>query len=91
MALTDRFPNIANTAYATASAGSAGLLLVLLLVAGRFLSVDDYGRFSLALAVITIIETVMDIGLAHVTVREVARDRDAAGRAMLGIHAEGRG
>lgn len=69
---------MANGLYATASAGSAGLLLVLLLVAGRFLSVDDYGRFSYALAIATVIETVMDIGLAHVTVREVARDHRGA-------------
>ncbi len=76
--LTTRFPHLLNTAYATATAGSAGLLLVLLLVAGRFLGVDDYGRFMYALAVTTIIETVMDIGLAHVTVRAVARDPDSA-------------
>ena len=41
------------------------MLLILLLVAGRFLGVDDYGRFMYALAVTTIIETVMDIGLAR--------------------------
>ena len=76
--LTTRFPHLLNTAYATATAGSAGLLLVLLLVAGRFLGVDDYGRFMYALAVTTIIETVMDIGLAHVTVRAVARDPASA-------------
>ena len=76
--LTTRFPHLLNTAYATATAGSAGLLLVLLLVAGRFLGVDDYGRFMYALAVTTIIETVMDIGLAHVTVRAVARDPHSA-------------
>jgi O-antigen/teichoic acid export membrane protein len=76
--LTARFPNIVNSAYATATAGSAGLLLVLLLIAGRFLGVDDYGRFMYALAVSTIIETIMDIGLAHVTVRAVARDPAAA-------------
>ena len=76
--LTARFPHLLNTVYATATAGSAGLLLVLLLVAGRFLGVDDYGRFMYALAVTTIIETVMDIGLAHVTVRAVARDPQSA-------------
>lgn len=76
--LTTRFPHLLNSAYATATAGSAGLLLVLLLVAGRFLGVDDYGRFMYALAVTTIIETVMDIGLAHVTVRAVARDPQSA-------------
>jgi O-antigen/teichoic acid export membrane protein len=86
--LRERFPTILNSAYATATAGSAGLLLVLLLVAGRFLSVDDYGRFTYALAVTTIIETVMDIGLAHVTVRAVARDRSGAAtlfRHVLGL------
>jgi O-antigen/teichoic acid export membrane protein len=76
--LLARFPHLLNSAYATATAGSAGLLLVLLLVAGRFLGVDDYGRFMYALAVTTIIETVMDIGLAHVTVRAVARDPESA-------------
>lgn len=76
--LTARFPNWMNSVYATATAGSAGLLLILLLVAGRFLGVDDYGRFMYALAVTTIIETVMDIGLAHVTVRAVARDPESA-------------
>ena len=34
--LTARFPSLLNGAYATATAGSAGLLLVLLLVAGRY-------------------------------------------------------
>ena len=76
--LTARFPHLLNSAYATATASSAGLLLVLLLVAGRFLGVDDYGRFMYALAVSTIIETVMDIGLAHVTVRAVARNPASA-------------
>jgi O-antigen/teichoic acid export membrane protein len=76
--LSARFPNLLNTVYATATASSAGLLLVLLLVAGRYLGVDDYGRFTYALAVSTIIETVMDIGLAHVTVRAVAREPESA-------------
>jgi O-antigen/teichoic acid export membrane protein len=76
--LKQRFPTLLNSLYATATASSAGLLLVLLLIAGRYLGVEDYGRFMYALALTTIIETVMDIGLAHVTVRAVARDRDAA-------------
>ena len=82
--LTSRFGDTANTVYATATAGSAGLLLILLLAAGRFLSVDDYGRFSYALALATVIETVMDVGLAHVTVREVARDRAGAPALQIG-------
>jgi O-antigen/teichoic acid export membrane protein len=76
--LTSRLPPLLNTVYATASAGSAALLLVLLVVAGHYLDIENYGRFVYAIAVSTIVETVMDIGLAHVTVRAVARDRAAA-------------
>lgn len=86
--LKRRFPMAVNAGYATVTAGSAGLLLVLLIVAGRLLTADDYGRFSFALALTTIIETIMDIGLGHVTVRAVARDRSAAGplfRNVLGL------
>jgi O-antigen/teichoic acid export membrane protein len=50
-----RFPDLLNSVYATATAGSAGLLLVLLLFAGRYLGVEDYGRFMYALALTTII------------------------------------
>lgn len=54
------------------------MLLALLMVAGRFLSAADYGRFSYALALTTIVETLMDLGLSQVTVRAVARDQAAA-------------
>jgi O-antigen/teichoic acid export membrane protein len=79
-ALRRRFPFLVNSGYATITAASAGLLLILLTIAGRFLSVDDYGRFNYALALTTIIETIMDIGLGPVTVRAVARDTAAADR-----------
>jgi O-antigen/teichoic acid export membrane protein len=69
---------LVNSGYATATAGSAVLLLVLLTLAGRFLSADDYGRFSYALALTTILETVMDIGLSQVTTRTVARRQEYA-------------
>jgi O-antigen/teichoic acid export membrane protein len=75
-----RFPLLVDSGYATITAGSAGLLLILLTIAGRFLSAADYGRFSYAVALTTIIETIMDIGLGPVTVRAVARDRASAGR-----------
>jgi O-antigen/teichoic acid export membrane protein len=73
-----RFPFLINSGYATISAGSAVLLLVLLTIAGRFLTADDYGRFSYALALTTIVETVMDIGLSQVTTRAVARQKESA-------------
>jgi O-antigen/teichoic acid export membrane protein len=75
-----RFSILVSSGYATISAGSAVLLLVLLMLAGRWLTAEDYGRFSFALALATIVETVMDIGLGQVTVRTVARDREGAGR-----------
>jgi O-antigen/teichoic acid export membrane protein len=73
-----RLPFLIDSGYATLTAGSAALLLVLLTIAGRFLSADDYGRFSYALALTTIIETIMDLGLSQITVRSVARDPTSA-------------
>lgn len=71
---------IRNMAYAAVSAASAGLLLVLLIVAGRILGEQEYGKFGFALALGTIFETLMDFGLHQVTIRTVARDRDSAQR-----------
>jgi O-antigen/teichoic acid export membrane protein len=79
-ALRARFPFLVDSGYATLTAGSAALLLVLLTIAGRFLSVADYGRFRYALALTTIVETIMDLGLSQVTVRAVARDKASADR-----------
>jgi O-antigen/teichoic acid export membrane protein len=86
--LRRKYPFLVNSVYATVSAGSAVLLLALLLIAARWLSAADYGRFSYALALTTIIETIMDVGLGQVTVRAVARDRASAGalfRNVLGL------
>ena len=78
--LRTRFPFLVNGGYATLTAGSAALLLVLLTIAGRLLSAADYGRFSYALALTTIVEMIMDSGLGPVTVRGVARDKGSASR-----------
>jgi O-antigen/teichoic acid export membrane protein len=67
-----------NMAYASVSAASAGLLLVLFIVAGRTLGDVEFGKFSFALALGTIFETLMDFGLHQVTIRAVARDRTQA-------------
>src|SRR5260221_5320418 len=86
--LRARFPFLVSSGYATLTAGSAALLLVLLTIAGRLLSAADYGRFSYALALTTIIETIMDSGLGQLTVRRVARDRSTAAalfRHVLGL------
>jgi O-antigen/teichoic acid export membrane protein len=67
-----------NLTYASASAASAGLLMVLFIVAGRTLGEVEFGKFSFALALGSIFETLMDFGLHQVTVRAVARDRAQA-------------
>jgi len=67
-----------NMAYASVSAASAALLLVLFIVAGRMLGDVEFGKFSFALALGTIFETLMDFGLHQVTIRAVARDRTRA-------------
>jgi len=67
-----------NMAFASISAASAALLLVLFVVAGRTLGDVEFGKFSFALALGTIFETMMDFGLHQVTIRAVARDRTQA-------------
>ncbi len=77
-----------NLAFAGASGASAGLLLILFVVAGRVLGEVEFGKFSFALALGTIFETLMDFGLHQVTIREVARDRSRAASVLhhtLGI------
>jgi O-antigen/teichoic acid export membrane protein len=69
-----------NLFYSTISAGSAVLLLLLLILAGRFLGVGDFGDFSWVISVATIAETFMDLGLHQVTIRAIARDANDAGR-----------
>ena len=76
--LRERFPLLVNSGYATLTAGSALLLLALLTIAGRVLGATDYGRFSYALALTTILETLMDVGLTQVTTRTIARDTKSA-------------
>jgi O-antigen/teichoic acid export membrane protein len=67
-----------NLAYACVSAASAGLLFVLFIVAGRTLGDVEFGKFSFALALGTIFETLMDFGFHQVTIRAVARDKSRA-------------
>ena len=83
-----RFAFLISSGYATVTAASAVMLVALLMVAGRLLPPAEYGKFSFALALATIVETLMDIGLGPITVRTVARDRDGAGalfRHILGL------
>ncbi|MDE3153500.1 MAG: flippase [Acidobacteriota bacterium] len=71
-----------NLFYSGLTNGSAALLLILIIVAGRTLGDAEYGKFAYALALATIFETLMDFGLNQVTVRAVARDRTRAGSVL---------
>ena len=67
-----------NMVFAGVSAASAVLLLLLLVLASRRLGEVEYGKFSFALGLGTIFETLMDFGLHQVAIRVVARDRSMA-------------
>src|SRR5580765_1641114 len=77
---TGRLSFLKSSGYATITAGSAVMLVALTMIAGRWLPASEYGKFSFAIALATIVETLMDIGLGPVTVRTVARDGEGAGR-----------
>jgi O-antigen/teichoic acid export membrane protein len=83
-----RLSFLRSSGYATITAGSAVMLVALTMIAGRWLPASEYGKFSFAVALATIVETLMDIGLGPVTVRTVARDGRGAGtlfRHVLGL------
>ncbi len=65
-------------AYSSISAGSAALLLLLMIAAGRVLGDVEFGKFSFALLLGGVFETLMDFGLHQVTVRAIARDHSRA-------------
>src|SRR5437764_3670451 len=67
-----------NLAYSSFSAGTAALLLILMIAAGRALGEVEFGKFAFALLLGGIFETLMDFGLHQVTVRAVARDKTRA-------------
>lgn len=67
-----------NLVFATASSGSAVLVLAVLVLAGRRLGEAVFGQFSFALALATVGESVMDWGLHQVAIRAVAREGTSA-------------
>jgi O-antigen/teichoic acid export membrane protein len=68
--------------FSTLSAGSAGLMLVLIAYATNTLTLEDFGRLMIALALATIGESLMDFGLHQVTIRAIAQDRASAARVL---------
>lgn len=69
-----------NVVFATLSASSAGLLLIVVVLVKRVLGLEVFGAFSWALSLATIGEALMDFGIHQVTIRSIARDRESAQR-----------
>lgn len=68
-------PTTRNFFYATISAASAVLLLLLSVLISNVLGQEAWGQFSFALALSLIGEALMDFGIHQVTIRSIARDR----------------
>ncbi len=63
-----------------AATGSAVFLFVLAAVAARYLGPEDFGIFSFALAFVFFFDIVLDPGLYHLLIRQIARNREETAR-----------
>jgi O-antigen/teichoic acid export membrane protein len=79
-------PSLAkNTAYSAMASGSNVLLVALVIIGARILGDSRFGEFSFALALATIFEMLIDLGITTLTARDVARDRTLAPRYLPNI------
>jgi len=67
-----------NTIYSAITSITSFFLLILLILAGRYLGDVNYGIFTFSLAFVFTIEIFMDFGLSELTQRSVARDKSLA-------------
>ena len=74
-----------NTLYSAASAASNIVMVVLVILAARELGDEAFGLFSFALALASIFEMLIDMGLTTLTTRNVSRDRSLAGAYLTNI------
>ena len=64
-----------NLVLSTVTKFSNIFMLVLLIFAGRLLGDELYGKLSVIMAFVLIFETIADLGLSEVTLRDVSQDR----------------
>ncbi len=69
-----------NAVFATLSAGSAGLMLLLSAFISQARGEEFFGRFSWALTLAMMGEALMDLGVHQITIRSIARDASQASR-----------
>ena len=65
------------------SSATLAFLFLLAVIAARYLGPEDFGIFSFALAFVFFFDFVLDPGLYHLMIREVARDKTELKRYML--------
>ncbi|MBN1237571.1 MAG: oligosaccharide flippase family protein [Gammaproteobacteria bacterium] len=68
-----------STFFAGITSFADGLLLLLLILAGRILGAEDFGRLAFALALSTVLAFVLNLGLDSVSIRRIAVDRGETG------------
>ena len=65
------------------SSATLAFLFILAVIAARILGPEDFGLFSFALAFVFFFDFILDPGLYHLMIREVARDKTELKRYML--------
>ena len=77
-AVFDRISLAKNTIYSGVTSVTSFFLLILLILAGRYLGDANYGIFTFSLAFVFVIEIFADFGLSELSQRSVARNKDLA-------------
>lgn len=77
-AVFDRISLAKNTIYSAITSLTSFFLLILLILAGRYLGDVNYGIFTFSLAFVFVIEIFADFGLSELSQRSVARNKDLA-------------
>ena len=55
-------------------------LFLLFIIAARYLGTEDFGKFTFAIAFVFLFDPLLDPGLYHFMIREIARNKDATSR-----------
>lgn len=76
MNLSNKNKLVLNTMFSAISRGSEVIFLLLLIMAARYLGVDEFGKFSFALALTSMFIFTTDLGLKTLLIREIARDKN---------------
>lgn len=78
--MIDKISLAKNTIYSAITSFTSFFLLILLILAGRYLGNVNYGIFTFSLAFVFIIEIFVDFGLSELSQRSVTRDKSLAGK-----------